>query len=258
MAEAPPGRKLSDIPENVEIASRFDFVLIGPRAHLVVEAISEAKATDSKALSEALTASRSCRGPPESDSKDPHAVIPNMNESGIFVVVDQEEDATTIAWLGFTGLEGAGYDVPSPAGWNALRSMCFVFLADTRLDVERKVLPILQHYHRKITHMHETSLNSGDGVPGEKKPSLRTVLLAHKDGARGEAHTRSTLPPELHDFDDVVGDTAKGSGVTPHCRALDLSDGGVIYDCLEQIAQQMFIFNARPDESSAKGCCSIQ
>jgi len=226
-----PGAPLTPAPEEAALRCRFAFLVMGPRARILVEAVVQAYAN--------------------SNPEEPPAIC---------CPVDTESEYD--AQIRFYFMERELRDMLALPDENAVRSTCFVFLADTRLDVKRKVLPYLEEGFTFMATRHKKVCKMSDRGAS---PALRTLLVTHgpgeraqkgaKAGAGGKVQQlpamvdkfeRGLEPVELEAFRRKVHGVSRGSGLVDFHRAVDFNDLGALYLCFSQIAAEMYRSSAAP------------
>lgn len=241
---------------------RFIFTVIGPRSNAVADLVTQAKM---HAEVRTILSTRSsefiqnCNLP---DLKEPRLVV-RADDRGIYCMVEPTNEY--IACIRFHIVEQAGDQLLLLNDASALRNCCFIFLADTRVNLDRAVIPVLHRNFEQLPRVHYHANNANRGCPAITVPALRTVLVAHEEGAMGGELSASDARRLFGGSSNTLG-FANALMTVPLCgglkirqRSADFQDADSFFTCLQEIARDMYNINTCQQEAQKVGprpCCT--
>eukprot|EP00411_Alexandrium_monilatum_P060437 CAMPEP_0175517424 /NCGR_PEP_ID=MMETSP0096-20121207/14954_1 /TAXON_ID=311494 /ORGANISM="Alexandrium monilatum, Strain CCMP3105" /LENGTH=271 /DNA_ID=CAMNT_0016819745 /DNA_START=32 /DNA_END=842 /DNA_ORIENTATION=- len=218
-----PRDPLPPAPEELALTCRFNFVLVGPRAHLLVKAACGTQAERAP-------------GPVEVAS-----------DASLYCMVDEapsrkDQAPGDVLHITFQVVEGRFEPLPSLVDESSVRSTCYVFVADSRLSFGSKVIPHLSQKLSETFALH--SRLCSQSADFESSAALRAVLLAHPlDGQKleqKEDEDEADEETEAECFAQLAQMVADSEGLEDAWHEVNFEDGEALRNCFRDIALQMY------------------
>mmetsp|Transcript_158431 Transcript_158431/g.279610 ORF Transcript_158431/g.279610 Transcript_158431/m.279610 type:complete len:338 (-) Transcript_158431:62-1075(-) len=184
-------RGLTALPEVGEVRCRFEFVFIGPHAKELAE---KAASCDQQPRQGEADCRGSLLSTFSGDSYVSTAWVENAAEGidrkkskknetiTIYCVVDNEEQPPVCARVKVRIAESFSDHLPQLQSEESLRTTCFVFLWDTRLDIAGDVAPNLESRRVELEFLH-SEVQKKKSVGGRKVPKPYVAVLRHASDA---------------------------------------------------------------------------
>lgn len=223
---------LSVLPESGTLKCRFNFVIIGPDAHAVVQKISEAELHTEVAAMATLKTGIGSTATQKSGKGTVRELNIHGDEQGTYTSIDASEN--TFARIRFDTMKSYEDSLPELLTAHNVRNTCYICLFDERMDVEQDVVSIVNKGFVEMGFNAQRLKKNGS----EETPALRGLLLVH----RGQDN-HQTLAPEnqvhLEDLSVRLENTTKGSPLRNRRRHVDFESSDELYECMDEIAKEM-------------------
>lgn len=259
--------ELSTLPEGASLLCRFQFTFIGPGAHEVARKVSEAelhaevcevvaewglpqgKASEPAAENEGQQQQ-------EGQSRRSSVVAAESMQShlslrgtdrGTFCMLN--EDRLEVARVSFRLVESFQESVGKLADENDVRNNCYIFLCDTRLNVQQDVLStVLRGLAEVRFNYNQVKQRSASW----RLPEPRAVVLLHAQGAGGEWRNGPEGDPVVKGIVDRVAEVTASS---PLCGVLgtDFASSDALYATVQALARDLYRANTRSPGRNTRG-----